>query len=136
MVAGSHRLLNQGRVILAADMRRLLCREAYFRDLYAEGPDRARLLGRVGAVGDVALEVVELTGAPGDAYLTDLRLLHSAAPNASEHPRLMATHRFWRADVIAELAQAHGWRRSLLRSEIPGFPARPQAARPLRRRNL
>jgi ectoine hydroxylase-related dioxygenase (phytanoyl-CoA dioxygenase family) len=109
VVAGSHRLLNQGRVILAAEMRQLLCREAYFRDLYADGPDRARLLGRVGAVGDVELEVVELTGAPGDAYLTDLRLLHTVAPNASDRPRLMATHRFWRADVMAELAQAHGW---------------------------
>ena len=109
VVAGSHRLLNEGRVMLAAEMLQRFCREPFFRDLFAEGPDRDRLLGRVGAVGGVELEVVELTGSPGDAYLIDLRLLHSAAPNASDRPRLMATHRFWRADVIAELAQAHGW---------------------------
>jgi len=113
VVAGSHRLLNEGRVIPASDMRRRLGQEAFFRDLYAEESgdmrDRAGLPGRVGAVGDVELEVVELTGAPGDAYLIDLRLLHTAAPNASDRPRIMATHRFWRADLTSELAEAFGW---------------------------
>ena len=60
-------------------------------------------------MGDVALEVVELTGSPGDAYLTDLRLLHTGAPNATNCPRMMATHRFVREDVIQELAEGFGW---------------------------
>jgi ectoine hydroxylase-related dioxygenase (phytanoyl-CoA dioxygenase family) len=112
VIAGSHRLFNEGRFILAKELRRLLCREDYFRALYGEGPredDRARLLKHTGAVGDVALEMVEFTGAPGDAYLMDLRLLHTAAPNASNSSRIMATHRFWCADAVPELAQAHGW---------------------------
>jgi len=113
VVAGSHRLLNEGRFILARDLRRRLRREDFFRELYSEAPgaagDRARLLNRTGAVGDVPLEVVEFTGAPGDAYLMDLRLLHAVAPNAADHPRMMVTHRFWCADAVPELAQAHGW---------------------------
>jgi ectoine hydroxylase-related dioxygenase (phytanoyl-CoA dioxygenase family) len=112
VVAGSHRLLNEGRVVPANEMRRRLGQEAFFRDLYAEpgdAADRASLLGHVGAVGEVALEVVEVTGAPGDAWLIDLRMLHAVAPNASERPRLMATHRFWRADIVPELEQAFGW---------------------------
>jgi ectoine hydroxylase-related dioxygenase (phytanoyl-CoA dioxygenase family) len=113
VIAGSHRLLNEGRYILARDMRRLLRREDYFRALYSEAPgaaqDRARLLGQASMVGDVALKVVELTGAPGDAFLVDLRVLHTAAPNVRERPRMMATHRFLCADLMPELAQAFGW---------------------------
>lgn len=113
IVAGSHRLLNEGRFVRVNEIRQLLCREVFFRDLYSEGQasveDRARLLEQTGAVADVALEVVELTGAPGDAYLTDLRLLHTAAPNATDRPRVMATHRFVRAGVMRELAEGFEW---------------------------
>ena len=38
--------------------------------------------------------MVELHGEPGDVFLTDLRLLHTLAPNASRVPRLMVTQRF------------------------------------------
>jgi hypothetical protein len=113
VVAGSHRLLNEGRFIRVNEIRQLLCREVFFRDLYSEGQsgvdDRARLLGQTGAVADIALEVMELTGAPGDAYMTDLRLLHTAAPNATDRPRVMATHRFVREGVMQELAEGFGW---------------------------
>ena len=113
VVAGSHRLLNEGRVILTGEMHRLFAREGFFRALFsdaAEGAaDRSGLLNHAGAVGDVALELMELTGEPGDAYLVDLRLLHTTAPNASDRPRLMATHRFWDAEVIKELAEVHRW---------------------------
>jgi hypothetical protein len=113
VVAGSHRLLNEGRFIRVNEIRQLLCRHVFFRDLYSEGQsgvdDRARLLGQTGAVADIALEVVELTGAPGDAYMTDLRLLHTAAPNATDRPRVMATHRFAREGVMQELAEGFGW---------------------------
>jgi hypothetical protein len=113
VVAGSHRLLNEGRFVRVNELRQLLCREAFFRNLYSEGQasveDRARLLEQTSAVADVALEVVELTGSPGDAYLTDLRLLHTAAPNAADRPRMMATHRFVREDVMKEVAEGFGW---------------------------
>ncbi len=113
IVAGSHRLFNDGRSIVAKELRRLLRREDFFRELYSKAPVepayRASLLDRTGAVGDVALELVELTGAPGDAYLIDLRVLHAGAPNAADRPRMMATYRFVRADVMQELAQAYGW---------------------------
>jgi ectoine hydroxylase-related dioxygenase (phytanoyl-CoA dioxygenase family) len=113
VIAGSHRLLNEGRAVSISDVRRRLCRVDYFRQLYAgvqeSAEDPARLLTQVGSAGDIELAVVELTGAPGDAWLIDLRLLHAAAPNASDRPRLMATHRFWRVDVMAELVQAFAW---------------------------
>jgi hypothetical protein len=113
VIAGSHRLLNEGRVIRAKELRKVLCRDAFFRKLYSGASvsidERARLLDQGYAVGDVALEVVELTGAPGDAYLTDLRLLHASAPNAADRSRMMATHRFVRADVVQELTEAYGW---------------------------
>ena len=113
VIAGSHRLLNGGGFMRVREIRKLLCREAYFRELYSDAQsgvsDRAGLLGETAMVGDVALEVVELTGGAGDAYLTDLRLLHTVAPNAMERPRMMVTHRFVPTDVMRELAEALGW---------------------------
>ncbi len=110
VVAGSHRLANEaGRFLRARDLTQLLRRERFFRELMA---------GRGGAdgelpkarIGDVLVEVVECVGAPGDAWLVDLRILHTGAPNAAERPRMMFTHRFMRADVVRELAQAYGWK--------------------------
>ena len=67
VLAGSHRLLNIRRFLRNADIRRLLRREAFFAELYDEASaDRAQLMLRIGIVGDVPLEVVELAGAPGD----------------------------------------------------------------------
>jgi ectoine hydroxylase-related dioxygenase (phytanoyl-CoA dioxygenase family) len=63
----------------------------------------------VGRVGETRLEVVELVGEPGDVWLMDLRVLHAAAPNCSDRPRLIATHRFLRADLMPEIATAFGW---------------------------
>jgi ectoine hydroxylase-related dioxygenase (phytanoyl-CoA dioxygenase family) len=109
VVAGSHRLLNDGHARSTSEIRRCLQREPVFRDLYAEGPDaaaaRTRRLGETGVAGDVELQVVELTGAPGDAWLVDLRTLHAVAPNAVARPRMMVTHRFVRADLTAAMAK-------------------------------
>ena len=115
VIAGSHRLLNDGRALRVKEMTELLCRDTFLRELYTEAPasadsgDRARLQGQTGSTGDIALQVMELTGSPGDAYLMDLRVLHTAAPNAAAYPRIMATHRFVRADVMQELAETFGW---------------------------
>lgn len=113
VIAGSHRLLNDGRAIRAKQVRQLLRRESFFRTLYcivpATAEEHVRLLNQDGLVGDVALEVLELTGAPGDVYLTDVRVLHTAASNATDRTRLMATHRFLRDAVMRELADTYGW---------------------------
>ncbi len=109
-VSGSHRLVDEGRFLRTADITARLRREAFLNSLFAGAlsPGEDGGLPK-GAAGDVDLEVVELTGAPGDAWLMDLRLLHSAAPNASARPRMMITHRFVRADLTAELSAGYGW---------------------------
>jgi len=113
VIAGSHRLFNLGRVLRAKEFNRLLRQQAFFRDLLAAEGSTAFADGRValpsGAIDDIDLEVIELTGSPGDTYLLDMRMLHTGAPNASARPRIMATHRFWRADLVRELAEAYGW---------------------------
>jgi|HubBroStandDraft_5_1064220.scaffolds.fasta_scaffold125927_1 hypothetical protein len=110
VIAGSQRLLNHGRFMRPKDMRRLMQREDFFRILYSEAPVGPDERLPKGAVGDVPLEVVELTGAPGDVWLVDLRVLHSASPNAADRPRLMFTHRYIRADLVGEMAEGYGWR--------------------------
>lgn len=106
LVAGSHRLLNDRGVIKSKDVKRLLRREAWFRALFQPGlSDRRRFLDEEGRVGEVDVQVVELHGEPGDVVLTDMRLLHTLAPNASRTLRLMLTQRFNR-DFGAELRAA------------------------------
>ena len=106
VVAGSHRLLNNGSRVRSKDIRKRLRRLPYFRELMSkESVDRERFLIEPGSAqdpdaGEVPLRVVELCGRPGDVYLTDMRLLHTLAPNATDEPRIMLTHRF----VIEEFA--------------------------------
>lgn len=109
VVAGSHRLMNdEGRFLRARDLTAGLKHEPFFRELFAgrasadDGLPKAR-------IGDVLLEVLECVGAPGDGYLIDLRVLHTGAPNASDRPRMMVTHRFMRSDALREMAEAYGW---------------------------
>jgi hypothetical protein len=101
VVAGSHRLLNDDGRIRSKEVKKRLRREPYFRELLKprEG-DRRRFLEEPGRVGDVELQVVELHGEPGDVFLTDLRLLHTLAPNASRVPRLMVTQRFYLESLL------------------------------------
>ena len=110
VVAGSHRLLGNGRSLTAKRMRHELGREPFFRQLWRKTPvawphDELP----AGAVDNWPLRVVEMTGAPGDVWLMDLRLFHAASANAAATPRLMATRRFMRADVAREVAEAFGW---------------------------
>ena len=95
VVAGSHRLMNDNRRMSSQQVKRAMNREPYFQNLMsADFPDRCRLLQEIGHAGEVELQVVELHGEPGDVYFTDLRLLHTIAPNASRRPRIMMTQRF------------------------------------------
>lgn len=100
VVAGSHRLLNNTVRLRSKDIKRRLRRLPYFRDLLSgHCVDRERFLTTVAttedpAAGEVPLRVVELHGRPGDVWLTDMRLLHTLAPNATRRPRIMLTHRF------------------------------------------
>jgi hypothetical protein len=112
VIAGSHRLFNFGRHIHGKEFTRLVREEPFLRGLLSPGVLANVAAGDPlpkGVSGAVELEVLELTGEPGDAYLIDLRILHAGAPNASERPRMMVTHRFVRADLLPEIAEAYGW---------------------------
>jgi hypothetical protein len=114
-IAGSHHLLNEGRPIRPSKFGRLLRAEPFFADLLVADPPqgsaqhRADLLHRTGAVGNVLLQIVEMTGGPGDVWLMDLRVLHVGGPNAAERPRMVLTFRYERSDLLHEVADAFGW---------------------------
>jgi len=111
-IAGSHRLLNEGRFLRPGEIPHRLRDEAFFRPLLAGSDDAAeseRLMGLAGEAQGAPLRIVELTGRPGDAWIMDLRVLHAGAPNAGGRPRMMATHRFVRADLMDEISEGFGW---------------------------
>ena len=113
VVRGSHRLLNDRGFARSKQVKRLLKREPWFAALMGRGEtDRRRFLDAPAEVRGVPVQVVELHGEPGDVVLTDLRLLHTIAPNAGMAPRLMATQRYLRAEAAAQLAAAFGNRGS------------------------
>jgi len=109
-IAGSHRLL-VGQRRNNRQMLRALAPEPFFRQLLRTTPtpwaDDAEL--PVGAVTDLPLRVIELTGSPGDVWLVDMGVYHSGSPNAAASPRLMVTHRYVRADALPEIAEVYGW---------------------------
>jgi ectoine hydroxylase-related dioxygenase (phytanoyl-CoA dioxygenase family) len=105
-MAGSHRLLAGCGALKPKAINRLLRGEPYFHRLAAAGA-RGEAFPR-GACGEVGLEVIELTGEPGDVWITDMRVLHCASPNASDRPRVVATDRFLPADRIPAIAAAYG----------------------------
>jgi len=108
VIGGSHRLINEGRHIRPRDLvARLRKDEAFHQMISAKVADSSL---PATTVHEMPLQVLELTGSPGDAWLMDLRVLHASAPNASGRPRVMLTHRFEREDVLHEVAQAWGWR--------------------------
>jgi ectoine hydroxylase-related dioxygenase (phytanoyl-CoA dioxygenase family) len=96
IVAGSHQLANGRGRLSSGQVKRVLKREPYFRELMSrEVSDRQFFLHEPARVGGVEVQVVELYGEPGDVYFTDLRVLHAAAPNASTSPRIMMTNRYF-----------------------------------------
>jgi len=96
-IAGSHRIGNDlGHDLGSAPYRQHLARRhPWFRELFARQsrPNRTARFTCTTEVGGIPLEVVELTGEPGDLYLMDMRMLHVAAPNASGTARIMLSER-------------------------------------------
>jgi len=53
-------------------------------------PDGGRsFIGQRHDVGGVPVEVIELSGQPGDVVITHLHVFHSASPNTGDRPRQM-----------------------------------------------
>ncbi len=103
VVAGSHRLLNTGARISSKEVRRRLKREPYFASLLSrDSAERNQFLQQAGHVGEIELQVIELTGNTGDVFFMDMRLLHAPTRNCRDVPRIMLTHRFISPALVAD----------------------------------
>lgn len=99
LLPGSHRLVDRYRSTFEeppgagkANWQRFLRHHAPLGDLLngARQPDLGRsMVGDRYEIEDVPVEVVELTGAPGDVVITHLHVFHAASPNTSDMPRQM-----------------------------------------------
>lgn len=107
VVAGSHRLMNEHQFIRSKDVTRRLQKKPFFCDLMNKKfADRGSLMSRVDDVEGIPVRLVEMTGQPGDVYLTDLRILHTISDNALKTPRVMATRRFYTQLGYQEMLQS------------------------------
>jgi hypothetical protein len=105
-LAGSHRSLLRYVQLARPENREykrvrdgFLRSHPWLRSLAApdEDPDRnSRFMQDGMEIDGVPLKVVELTGKPGDVYLTSLWVMHATAPNASKRPRIMRSRSFMR----------------------------------------
>lgn len=81
----------------SADVRKALQREvAWVRDLGTarNGEDRvARFMAKPTSASAGALQVVEMTGQPGDVWVMHPWMLHAPAPNCAARPRMALTER-------------------------------------------
>lgn len=102
VAAGSHHYVNDQGKVRSKDVKKQLRKaNPWFKGLFKlDGGDRRRYIDEPSRDGDVELQVVELTGAPGDVWLMDLRVLHSLSPNTTDRPRLMATQRYFLPEAI------------------------------------
>jgi len=104
VAAGSHHYINdQGRVRSKQVKRHLSRKHAWFKDLLRPHGDRSHHCDTVTKDGEIELQVLELTGEPGDVWLMDLRMLHSLAPNISNRLRLMMTQRYFLSELGASI---------------------------------
>jgi hypothetical protein len=103
-LAGSHRLLTRYAQQQSPDeleYKRIrdgfLASHPWLRALSRPDDDPNRNRRFMSADEDIdglPARVVELTGEPGDVYLTHLQVLHAKAPNASRRPRMMRSRTF------------------------------------------
>ena len=119
IIAGSHRLLNDGRTIRPKHLSGLLIQQhQFFRHLFAKQTlyfEPGASLPRA-VIDGIDVEVMELAGEAGGVWFMDLGVLHATAPNTSDRPRIMITSRFHRSDLKQEVAEA--WR-STKRASVP-----------------
>ena len=110
-IAGSHRLL-QGLLakktaerIRSADARKALIRNSpWIKGLFSlDGEtDRVRrFINKSTTIDKQELRVVEMTGEPGDVFLTHPALLHAASTNCSSEPRIVLSGSVYRDPSIA-----------------------------------
>ena len=99
-LAGSHRFADRYSVGLRVEQRagntaawrRCLNTDSWTRELIRAGrePERTERMMTASHDGDgIELGIVEMTGEPGDVYITDIHTFHCVAPNASGRPRIM-----------------------------------------------
>jgi hypothetical protein len=99
LLPGTHRLMDRYREGLAApagagkENWRPFMRHYPWLARLLDGaglPDHGRpLVGQAGEIDGVPVQVVELTGSPGDVVVTHLHVFHTRSPNTSAVPRLM-----------------------------------------------
>lgn len=95
VVSGSHRLVNEGKLISSKDITTRLKKYDYFQVLLSKKqPNPEKFLTTAGKADGVDLQVVELHGNPCDVILMDLRVLHTLSTNTANRPRVMATQRY------------------------------------------
>lgn len=104
-IAGSHRMVERYRPTLARDERGAV--SAHWSGVMRQDPWLRQVAHpnrtETGALMDgphdadgIELEIVELTGEPGDVWITHLHTFHCVSPNARDTPRMMiaeAIHR-------------------------------------------
>jgi ectoine hydroxylase-related dioxygenase (phytanoyl-CoA dioxygenase family) len=99
IVSGSHRLVSDWfrrhpppPTARSAELRKLLRAHPYVDALLSPGDTQRRIERFMGSSEEhdgVSLQVVELTGRPGDVILMHPLLMHAATPNNNVQPRLM-----------------------------------------------
>ncbi len=103
VAAGSHHYINDRGKVRSKEVKKALQSHPWFKRLMKpDGRDRRHFLEEPFRDGEVELQVVELTGEPGDVWLMDLRVLHSLTPNTSDRPRLMATQRYYLEELLRQ----------------------------------
>jgi len=107
VITGSHRVVARFAALLPPDQpyeghllgRYLRC-DDWFRALSRPGDDdfgrAARFMDREHHSDGTAVQVIELTGQPGDVVLTHPWVLHSGSPNTGGYPRMMLTKNLYR----------------------------------------
>ena len=99
LVSGSHRLVYKWfqenpppRGARSAQMRSLLQRQPYVRDLHSPGDADERIerfMENIEEIDGIPLQVVEATGNAGDVILVHPLVMHVAAVNSGTEPRFM-----------------------------------------------